>query len=93
MTWADDAALLAAIPTRNPCMEGWPSQSIFDHNYQIIALEPVEFAVLQACDSQKPESADQLPVTVADLVNQGVASLDIVRQLHQRQLLLLRQAP
>jgi hypothetical protein len=93
VTWEDDAALLAAIPSRNPCMEGWPSRNIFDHNYQIISLEPLEFAVLQACDPQNLGNADPFPVTVADLVNQVGASLELVRQLQQRQLLLLQPAP
>jgi SAM-dependent methyltransferase len=46
--WHRDEDLLAAHPRRNPCMEGWPSQSLFDHNYQYITLSPVEFEVLSA---------------------------------------------
>ncbi|MGB3136549.1 MAG: class I SAM-dependent methyltransferase [Nodosilinea sp.] len=87
--WEDDAALLAAIPSRSPCMEGWPSQSIFDHNYQYIALDTKEFELLQACDAQTACSTGRQPATVADLIAQGV-SLQDVRQMHQRQLILLQ---
>lgn len=97
-TWENDADLLAAIPTRNPCMEGWPSQSIFDHNYQIISLDKREFEFLQACDDQaitlagdrqNSPAPHQPPATVADLLSQSELSLEDVRQLHQRQLILL----
>ena len=76
--------MLAAIPTRNPCMEGWPSPSIFDHNYQIVSLSPKEFEVLQVCDSAVATT------TVADLLRQCQISLEEVRRLHQRQLILLQ---
>lgn len=89
--WDDDADLLAAVPSRNPCMEGWPSQSIFDHNYQIIALGETEFEVLQICDGQRParESHCQSSTTVADLLQQTGTTLDVIRQMHQQQLILL----
>ncbi|WP_017299908.1 class I SAM-dependent methyltransferase [Nodosilinea nodulosa] len=91
ISWEDDAALLAATPGRNPCMEGWPSQSIFDHNYQIIALSETEFKVLQACDSQRlVQESHRQPATVADLISQTGATLEQIRQMHQKQLILLR---
>lgn len=89
-TWADDSDLLAAIPSRNPCMEGWPSQSIFDHNYQIVALEATEFELLKYCDGNNYLTADRSLVTVADLISQVGVSLQTVRQMHQRQLILLQ---
>ncbi|PZV22503.1 MAG: SAM-dependent methyltransferase [Leptolyngbya sp.] len=88
--WENDADLLAAIPTRNPCMEGWPSQSIFDHNYQIISLDAKEFEVLQGCDLNNHLDAGQVPTTAAGLISQTGVNLDTLRQLHQRQLILLR---
>jgi hypothetical protein len=90
VTWENDADLLAAIPTRNPCMEGWPSQSIFDHNYQIISLDAKEFEVLQGCDRNNHLDAGQVPTTAAGLISQTGVNLDTLRQLHQRQLILLR---
>ncbi len=87
--WAVDEELLAAYPERNPCMEGWPSHSIFDHNYQFVTLSALEFAVLQACDASA--SAPQaLPLTVADLLRQTSASLDDIRHMQQNQLILLQ---
>lgn len=88
--WDNDGDLLAAIPTRNPCMEGWPSQSIFDHNYQIISLDAKEFEVLQGCDRNNNLGADQSLTPVAELISQAGVPLDALRQLHQRQLILLR---
>jgi SAM-dependent methyltransferase len=93
MDWGNDGDLLAAIPTRNPCMEGWPSQSIFDHNYQIIALDAQEFELLQGCDRNNNLDADQSPTPVAALIAQVGASLQDLRQLHQRQLILLQPSP
>ena len=92
-TWDDDAALLAAIATRNPCMEGWPSQSLFDPNYQIISLDAVEFEVLQQCDRNAQPTADEPPHPVAELIAQTGTSLALIRQLHQRQLILLQSPP
>ncbi len=93
--WHQDEALLAAHPLRNPCMEGWPSQSIFDHNYQYISLSPIEFEVLSACDQASDPTATDLPetkapLTVADLLSCTAASLDDLRQMQQKQLILLQ---
>jgi hypothetical protein len=71
-------------------MEGWPSQSIFDHNYQIISLDQTEFEFLQACDSHNGHAAAQPQASVADLLSQSGASLEEVRQMQQRQLILLK---
>jgi 2-polyprenyl-3-methyl-5-hydroxy-6-metoxy-1,4-benzoquinol methylase len=86
VVWDQDADLLAATPIRNPCMEGWPSQSIFDHNYQIIALTASEFEFLQACDGNH----NGQPETVADLLTQWPGSLEDVRNLQRRSLILLQ---
>lgn len=82
--WSDDTALLNANPQRNPCMEGWPSRSIFDHDYQFITLTDSEFAFLQACD----EASDG--ATVQDLLQRVALTPEEVRQLQQRQLVLLK---
>jgi SAM-dependent methyltransferase len=47
--WSDDKALLAAIPELSVCMHGWPSQQVFDCNYQLVNLSSAEFEFLQAC--------------------------------------------
>jgi 2-polyprenyl-3-methyl-5-hydroxy-6-metoxy-1,4-benzoquinol methylase len=85
--WSQDDKLKAAQIKRNPCMEGWPSQSIFDHNYQILTLTPEEFEVLKACDAEDP-----LP-TVSDILNTCTTSLNTIRDLQHRQLVLLRPDP
>jgi SAM-dependent methyltransferase len=80
--WSDQA-LLKAVPSRNPCMHGWPSRSILDCNYQPMDLTEAEYAFLQHCN-QQPEAT-----TVAD--GMAVASLDLeaVKSLQSRQLLIL----
>ncbi|WP_035986287.1 class I SAM-dependent methyltransferase [Leptolyngbya sp. KIOST-1] len=88
--WEDNAALLAAVPTRNPCMEGWPSQSIFDQNYQFVTLTPQEVDFLKACDHHNGSGSGQPPATVADLVAESGFTLQDVQQMQQRQLILLR---
>ena len=80
--WSDDEALLNAKPERNPCMEGWPSRRIFDYDYQIVNLSEAEFAFIEACgDGGK---------TVKDILPSAGLTLDQVRQLQQRQLILLK---
>ncbi len=83
-TWSNDQALLAAIPERSPCMNGWPSQHLFDYNYQIISLSDAEFQFLNACD----DNADS-PRTVGEILTQTQLDLDGVRSLQARQLILL----
>lgn len=91
--WHRDEDLLAAHPRRNPCMEGWPSQSLFDHNYQYITLSPVEFEVLSACDPGESAAADAAAqFTVADLVQCTQATLADLRQMQQKHLILLQPA-
>jgi len=82
--WSTDEALLAAIPERNPCMDGWPSKCLFNYDYQIVNLTESEFQFLQACDrnTDKKQSLSAI-LTGSDL------SLDRVRSLLQQQLIIL----
>lgn len=82
--WLDDAELLAAKPERNPCMEGWPSRSIFDYDYQFVNLTEPEFEFLSACDQASGAAS------VKDLLQDGQLTLNQVRHLQQRQLILLK---
>ena len=82
--WSNDQELLAAIPERSPCMNGWPSQNLFDYNYQIVSLSDAEFEFLKACD-QNSES----PLTVGEILTQISFDLEGVRSLFNRQLILL----
>lgn len=82
--WSTDEVLLAAIPERNPCMDGWPSKCLFNYDYQIVNLTESEFQFLQACDNNtdKKQSLSAI-LTGSDL------SLDRVRSLLQQQLIIL----
>lgn len=82
--WSQDETLLAAIPERNPCMEGWPSQCLFNYDYQIINLSDAEFAFLQACDENSSQKR-----TVAEILRDVELGLDGVRSLQQQQLIIL----
>ncbi|HIK45828.1 MAG TPA: class I SAM-dependent methyltransferase [Leptolyngbyaceae cyanobacterium M65_K2018_010] len=84
--WSQDEALLAALVERNPCMEGWPSSSIFDHNYQFVKLSSVAIEVLAACDRAQAAA----PITVAQLLGQSSVTLEDIRQLQRQQLILLQ---
>jgi hypothetical protein len=82
--WSNDRALLAAIPERSPCMNGWPSQNLFDYNYQIVSLSDPEFEFLKTCD----ENAEY-PRTVGEILTHSQLDLEEVRSLLNRQLILL----
>ncbi len=80
--WSQDELLLKAIPERSPCMDGWPSQCLFNYDYQIINLSETEFNFLQACDGNQTSS-------IQDLLEQVPIELTQVRHLLERQLILL----
>lgn len=82
--WQDDEALRLAIPEIHPCLQGWPSQSLFNYNYQIVSLSEAEFAFMQACEHHE--------TTVGDLCDRLGFDLAAVRSLQQQQLLLLTPA-
>lgn len=46
--WTDDR-LLQAIPELSPCLDGWPSRTLFDANYRIVKLDEAQFAFLSDC--------------------------------------------
>ncbi|HEY9612507.1 class I SAM-dependent methyltransferase [Allocoleopsis sp.] len=82
--WSSDEALLAAIPERNPCMNGWPSQSLFDYDYQLIHLSEEEFEFLQICDENSAK-----PQTVGEILASAKLGLEGVRSLLKQQLIML----
>lgn len=85
--WSQDDRLLAALVERNPCMEGWPSQSIFDHNYEIVSLSTVEFEVLKSCDRSQSSAP-----TVATVIAETQATLADIRQMQAKHLILLQHS-
>jgi SAM-dependent methyltransferase len=81
--WSQDQALLSAKPERHPCMEGWPSRSFFNFDYQIVHVDDAEFAFLSACDGVR---------SAQELLNETGIDLAGVRSLQQKQLIMLKAA-
>ncbi len=82
--WSLDSDLLNAIPERSPCMDGWPSQCLFNYDYQIVNLSTAEFEFLQACDRNATQQQ-----TVQDILTEVPLELTQVRSLVDQQLVLL----
>lgn len=82
--WSTDAALLAAIPSRSPCMDGWDGRTLFNYDYQIVNLNEAEWQFLKRCD--QPQDP---PLTVEQLLAETGLTLDGVRSLLDQQLILL----
>ncbi|MEM9164055.1 MAG: class I SAM-dependent methyltransferase [Cyanobacteria bacterium P01_F01_bin.4] len=84
--WADESALLAARPEITPCLTGWPSQTLFNGDYQLVNLNDPEYEFLKACDAAKGA------LTVSQLLEQAPLDLAGVRSLQRQQLILLSAA-
>lgn len=82
--WSADETLRQAIPELNPCMNGWPSQSLFNHDYQIVNLSEEEFEFLQKCDENSAQSQ-----TVGEILENTKLGLEGVRSLLNQQLIML----
>jgi len=82
--WSSDDALLAAIPERNPCMDGWSSKCLFNYDYQIVNLSEEEFEFLQACDTNSAEHR-----TLGEILANVKLGLEKVRSLVNQQLIML----
>ena len=82
--WSSDEALLAAIPERNPCMDGWPNKCLFNYDYQIINLSEKEFDFIQAC-----EANTTIQRTVGDILGSVKLGMEGVRSLLKQQLIML----
>jgi SAM-dependent methyltransferase len=78
--WQNDHTLLAAISEVNPCIDGFPSQTIFNYDYKIVKLADSEFKFMQACDGK---------LTVGEILETMEFSLQGVRSLQQQQLIML----
>jgi SAM-dependent methyltransferase len=81
--WSEDATLLAAVPDRNPCMDGWESRCLFNFDYQIVNLSEREFAFLQACDANSARRS------VEEILTEVAIDLGTVRSLLAQGLILL----
>ncbi|WP_414551783.1 class I SAM-dependent methyltransferase [Anabaena sp. CCY 0017] len=78
--WSEDKLLLQAIPELNPCIDGFPSQCLFNYNYQIVNLSELELQFLQKCDGN---------LTVAEILATVQIELNQLRTLLEQQIILL----
>jgi hypothetical protein len=78
--WSADNDLLTAIAERNPCMDGFPSQCVFNYDYQIVNLSPQELKFLESCNGLS---------TVGEILTSSSLGLDGVRRRLLQQLLIL----
>ncbi|MEM1173149.1 MAG: class I SAM-dependent methyltransferase [Cyanobacteria bacterium P01_H01_bin.35] len=81
--WSNDQLLLAAIPELSPCIQGWPSENIFDGDYKLVNLSREEYEFLQACDKEAKS------LTVGEILTNVPVGLETVRSLQSRLLILL----
>lgn len=81
--WSNDEVLGQAIATVHPCLNGWPSKTFFNFDYQLTSVSDAEFAFMSACDGA---------TSIKDLLNGSDLGLEGVRSLQKRQLIMLRTA-
>lgn len=80
--WSVDESLEKATVEVHPCLEGWPGQTLFNYDYELVRLTEVEYRFLLQCDGKK--------VTVSEaLATFGELSLTDVRSLLSQQLIIL----
>ncbi|MEB3343312.1 class I SAM-dependent methyltransferase [Okeania sp.] len=79
--WSDDQVLSTAISQLSPCIQGWPSENIFDGDYKLVNLSREEYEFLQACDEGTK--------TVGEILTNLPIGLETVRSLQSRLLILL----
>ena len=84
--WSDDRLLSTAIPELSPCIQGWPSENIFDGDYKLVNLSREEYEFLQACDNG---ANNQSIPTVGEILTNVSVGLETVRSLQSRLLILL----
>ncbi len=78
--WSDDEQLKTAIAEVNPCLNGFPSASIFNPDYQLVKLSESELAFMQACDGSS---------NIGNILANMDFDLAKVRALQKRQLIIL----
>ena len=83
-TWQDDGVLQGAKPELNPCLFGWPSKNLLDYQFKPVAIDDADFAFMQLCAEN-----NNLESTIGDLTAKADFSLDQVRLLIKKQLIML----
>lgn len=81
--WGSDEALTDAIPERHPCMEGWPSKSFFNYDYQVVSITDAEFAFMEQCEPAQNKTVGEIVKNIEGF------GLEEVRSLQSRQLIML----
>ena len=84
--WSDDEFLKTAIPELSPCLQGWPSENIFDGDYRLVNLSTQEYEFMEAC-AQRASSKSK--TTVGEILTNVSVELKTVRSLQSRLLVLL----
>ena len=82
-SWENDETLMNATPERHRCIEGWPSKSFFNYDYQVVSLSDEEFAFMQNCKGDR---------TVSAALEDTGLNLEGVRNLQSKQLIMLTPA-
>ena len=91
-SWDHDPDLATAIPDLNPCIEGWPANTLFNADYQIITLNDDTRAFLDACDRNHQRDRATVSQILAHLARPTL-TLDCIRTLLEQRLLVLTPAP
>ena len=81
--WSEDETLNKAIPELHPCMQGFPSQSFLNFEFQMEKLSDDEYEFMEACDRAAGSK------TVAEILADCQLDLLGVRSLFSRQLIIL----
>jgi SAM-dependent methyltransferase len=76
-----DQALLNGIPLRQPCLQGWESQVLFDPDYQVVHLTDLEYEFMRQCDGNR---------SIQALCAEGNYDLGMVRGLLAKRLILIK---
>ena len=84
--WSDDETLEQAIPELTPCMQGFPSQSFLNFEYQMEKLSDEEYQFMLACDENKDKQ-----ISVGEILNDCELDLEGVRSLFERQAIILQR--
>ena len=80
--WSDDEVLNNAIPELHPCMQGFPSKSFLNFEYQMEKLSDGEYEFMIACENNKEQK-------VKDILADCQLDMAGVRSLYLRQLIIL----
>ncbi|MEL6931394.1 MAG: class I SAM-dependent methyltransferase, partial [Cyanobacteria bacterium J06600_6] len=85
--WSDDEILNQAIPELTPCMQGFPSQSFLNFEYQMEKLSAAEYQFMLTCEQSEAKQS-----SVGEILNSCELDLTGVRSLFARQLIILQKS-